>query len=1358
MKSIFKKTFLVLVASLIALSTVIPWPLSRQIDRLVGQPRHAYAASQWGYTTIGSSNNTINANQMIGNNWTAPADITTLSSISVYTFRATGANAVIKAFLVDNITQAIVATTENTTVTGGNAPATYTLSFAVPPAVTPGAMYWQMVMSTATISYYYDSDTAHPRWIDSTNNFGTPTNPNDMTTTQPYKLTLYGNYDVLAAPTLSSMVSSNVLATSATIAGNVTATGGDNPSVILFWGASDGGTTPASWSFNGTPDSPAQPQGVVQFTKSISSLSASTLYYYSARGVNSGGTGWATTANFTTVSLSAPVVTTPLWSEIKTTNATGAIRVQAINGDNVTNTAIQYGTVSSNYTSNVTLAVASNGTGRYYIPITGLSGNTTYYYRAGAYNGEWGWGSEQSSKTMPISYEWSSPTLIYSDAAAPATNQGGGWSPDGTLYVHAGSSNPYFTYYKLDVSGANFTKLGDPSTITPDAETLSWNAGSTRIYETWNSGGGAVPIDPDAYVYSWNGTDVVLVNSISSNITMVNAIALSPDGELLAMGGDNDTYRMSIQLVTGDNFTELVGFTQPSGDVKGLAWRNSRQLAVSVANGQTIELYNVSDNGTALSVTKASNPPSGGGNGYNPSYTKTGDKEFLAAAINVPSQVVWWEIINDVYYLLTSPAATDGAGQSVRWSPDSNFLVLSSRTSANISFTYQRTANTSLTLTPDFPPTGTGASWAEWNPSQRFLAIGSTLRMYQTGNITSTTSPTLTAQAVTNITQTSAVANGTITATGGEDATEVFAQFSNISDATSDFANNCDNVTVSGSYEAGAFSVNLTNLFPGVTYYLRVGATNPAGNGYSTEVSFTTSDNISVPTVTTANTTDIGTTTANITGTLTSSLITKAFGNPVANLAGMLVATTNPGRVAALTYNSHTASENETIIQYAFPSRSTANDVNIGLTAYVLDGVGENATDRLAAPTYIHVPISSYTWFYSEIVNQPLTVGVKYGVASGNFSGANPVYYKGMPNMGIFTVWAGIEGVGLTDPFPTVDHYGNTLPAMAALYTSTTNLTAWGIDWGLAPGVYTNSVNVSGSLGLSDFTVQLTGLPAGNIIYARAKGTNGGGEGYGNEMSFTTDNATIPDAPTGVSATDGTSTSNVTVSWNAVVGATDYRIWRDSTDLGLIGNVLTYADVGANAPTITGGTASASDGTSNTTITLSVAGEGTTVGTTHTYKVQAYDGVNYSANSTSNSGYRGVGVLIHQWHKSLLDDALSSYSALIGGTTDPYLYVGGNFTPSGNYYLDTLSAEGAVSTNSTSNRGYLDQPATPVTPTSTEGVWILVGILPYIFALLGIVFVLVLAYSGEVLAAVVVGVIVIVITLVGVGLITLLIP
>lgn len=102
----------------------------------------------------------------------------------------------------------------------------------------------------------------------------------------------------LTAPTVTTDGgATNIAETEARLRGEITDTGNDNPDVWVFYGASDGGTNPASWSDNvnlGT-------LGLGSFYTDVSSLTANTTYYYQCRATNTAGTDWAaSSANFTT--------------------------------------------------------------------------------------------------------------------------------------------------------------------------------------------------------------------------------------------------------------------------------------------------------------------------------------------------------------------------------------------------------------------------------------------------------------------------------------------------------------------------------------------------------------------------------------------------------------------------------------------------------------------------------------------------------------------------------------------------------------------------------------------------------------------------------------------------------------------------------------------------------------------------------------------------------------------------------------------------------------------------------------------------------------------------------------------------
>jgi hypothetical protein len=109
--------------------------------------------------------------------------------------------------------------------------------------------------------------------------------------------------------------------------------------------------------------------------------------------------------------------------------------------------------------------------------------------------------------------------------------------------------------------------------------------------------------------------------------------------------------------------------------------------------------------------------------------------------------------------------------------------------------------------------------------------------------------PTVTTQAVSDITHNSGKGNGEITATGGENATERGFEYKQ--GATGTIIKTYD----TGSFGTGTFNKVITGLSPNTLYYVRAYAKNSAGIGYGDWVTFTTDK--TTPTVVTNEATEV---------------------------------------------------------------------------------------------------------------------------------------------------------------------------------------------------------------------------------------------------------------------------------------------------------------------------------------------------------------------------------------------------------------------------------------------------------------------------------------------------------------------
>ena len=187
------------------------------------------------------------------------------------------------------------------------------------------------------------------------------------------------------------------------------------------------------------------------------------------------------------------------------------------------------------------------------------------------------------------------------------------------------------------------------------------------------------------------------------------------------------------------------------------------------------------------------------------------------------------------------------------------------------------------------------------------------------------------------------------------------------------------------------------------------------------------------------------------------------------------------------------------------------------------------------------------------------------------------------------------------------------------------------------------------------------------------------------------------------------------------VGVLTYQ-WQRSAGDGdagyddIVGAVAaTYEDVDAPEGTVTPGTATASDGTSATYVTLSVAGEQGNDGAGRYYQcvLSTLDATGQT--SGSNRGYRATGAITYQWQRSATDSD-ANYAPLGGATTDPYNDT--NVPESeGRWYYCEISATGVVAQDTTYDRGYLGDPGITTDEAEPLSVgYIILRIVPIVIA------------------------------------------
>jgi len=299
--------------------------------------------------------------------------------------------------------------------------------------------------------------------------------------------------------------------------------------------------------------------------------------------------------------------------------------------------------------------------------------------------------------------------------------------------------------------------------------------------------------------------------------------------------------------------------------------------------------------------------------------------------------------------------------------------------------------------------------------------------------------PTLTTNAVTTFTATTATLGGNISNVGMPAYTERGVVYATSQNPTT--VNNKTAVTGTGT---GSFSANVTNLTANTTYYVRAYATNTAGTAYGTQVSFTTPSSASLPTLTTNAVSVFTATTATLGGNISNT------GTPAYTERGVVYATSqNPS-----------ISNNKTVVTGTGTGNFSANVTNLTAnTTYYVRAYATN-TAGTAYGTQVSFTTSPPSTLPTLTTNDATNITATTATLGGYISNAGtPAYTE--------------RGV---------------------VYATTQNPTT------------ANYKTVITGTGTGNFSSDVTGLTSNTTYYVRAYATNAAGTAYGNQVNFVIEN------------------------------------------------------------------------------------------------------------------------------------------------------------------------------------------------------------------------------------------------------------
>ena len=274
-------------------------------------------------------------------------------------------------------------------------------------------------------------------------------------------------------PKVKTVEVTDVTRTSATVVGEVTDDcGAEVTERGICWSTSHNPEVTGSHANSGT--------GTGSFTVNMTGLTAGTTYYVRAYAKNIAGVSYGSEVSFATLNPFAPEVETATATGIGYNKATIGGEVTSDGGLDVTEHGVYWGTTSNPTTK---LAIGS-GAGVFSRQLTGLTDNTTYYYKAYAVNsvGE-NCGSVMSLTTLTL------PEGTINGCFTINANGDQVWFSQGNLQYQASSNTWRFATNQYDYIGSANSNISQTYSGWIDLfgwGTSGWNCGNT-YYRPWDS-------------------------------------------------------------------------------------------------------------------------------------------------------------------------------------------------------------------------------------------------------------------------------------------------------------------------------------------------------------------------------------------------------------------------------------------------------------------------------------------------------------------------------------------------------------------------------------------------------------------------------------------------------------------------------------------------------------------------------------------------------------------------------------------------------------------------------------------------------------------------------------------------------
>lgn len=587
--------------------------------------------------------------------------------------------------------------------------------------------------------------------------------------------------------TVTTANATNVTETSALLGGEVTDDGG--------YAVTQRGVCYATHQEPNLEDNVAiMGSGIGSFSREVQNLTPLAVYYYRAFAVNAIDTVFGEQKVFTAIN-GMPTVSTAQVTDILPTTAIAGGNVTDDGNHNVTERGVCWST-EHNPDLDDNHALNGTGIGNFTVQMTGLTPATKYYVRAYATNSEGtSFGSEVSFTTLGISKPSLTTQSVTNITRTTATSGGVVTSDGGAAVFERGIC--WSTSHNPDVSGSHLTSGQGEGSFTIQMTGLTPNTTYYVMAYAINSVG--VGYGEEKTFRTENISNPLVTTANVSNITQTTA-----------MGGGNVTDE------GGGTVTE-----------RGICWGLTENPTIQdnhASNGGGTGLFTVQMTGLAPGTTYHVRA-------YAKNATNIGygdDVTFETQPIQKPN--VSTSNISNIGHTtatgggnVTSDGGAAVTERGICWSTSPNPSI-----NDNHAYSGMGVGAYSIEMTGLTP--GTAYYVRAYAKNSAEIGYGSDV-VFTTLSIGE---PTVTTSTVTEITQTTAICGGNVTADGGSPITERGICWSTSSNPT------INDSHISSGGGIGQFTIQMTGMTSNTEYHVRAYAKNAEKVGYGNDVEFHT--------------------------------------------------------------------------------------------------------------------------------------------------------------------------------------------------------------------------------------------------------------------------------------------------------------------------------------------------------------------------------------------------------------------------------------------------------------------------------------------------------------------------------------